>query len=152
VKDAIAGGGIAAGQTMARELMGVRDDPGYLSEAYLTAWECRVVALQHLGQHGDAAEGFSALAGAHGSVLGENDSRAIRWRNDSGSQFALLGRYDRADADHRYMLAVAAGARPRQHRIQLRLCATRGLIFVHNMRGQYAGAESVARAAIGTAE
>jgi hypothetical protein len=37
VQDAIAGGGIAAGQTKARELMAVHYDPGSLSEAYLTA-------------------------------------------------------------------------------------------------------------------
>lgn len=64
VKDAIAEGGIAAGETKARELMAVHYESGYLSEAYLTAWECRVVALHHLGQHADAAEGFSALADA----------------------------------------------------------------------------------------
>jgi hypothetical protein len=62
VKDAIAGGGMAAGETEARELMAVHYEPGYLSQAYLTAWECRVVALQHLGQHADAGDGFGALA------------------------------------------------------------------------------------------
>lgn len=64
----------------------------------------------------------------------------------------MLGRYDQAEADYRYVLALAAKARPRQHRIQLGLFATYGLIFVHNMRGQYAEAESMARAAIRKAE
>lgn len=152
VKDAMARGGIAGGETKARELMALHYDPGYLSGAYLTAWECRVVALQHLGQHADAAEGFGALADADASVFGENDSRGIRWRNDGGLQSALLGRYDQADAGHRYVLALAAKAQPRRHRTQLRLSAVHGLIFVHNMRGQYAEAESMARAAIREAE
>jgi tetratricopeptide (TPR) repeat protein len=60
----------------------------------------------------------------------------------------LLGRYDQAESGCRYVLALAAKAQPRHHRIQLRLSALDGLAFVHNMRGQYAEAESIARTAI----
>src|ERR1700678_417883 len=61
--------GLAAAQGKARELMAVHYDPGYLTKAYLTAWECRLIALQHLGQHADAAEGYSALADAEAAAF-----------------------------------------------------------------------------------
>src|ERR1700734_4557578 len=57
------------GAGKARELMAVHYDPGYLTKAYLTAWECRLIAPQHLGQHADAAEGYSALADAEAAAF-----------------------------------------------------------------------------------
>jgi tetratricopeptide (TPR) repeat protein len=152
VKDALTEGGMALVEDKARELMAVHNEPGYLNLAYLTAWESLLTALQYLGQHAEAAEGFSALADAEASVYGDTDSRAIKWRDDGGMEFALLGRYDQAAAVHRYVLALAAKARPRRHRAQLYMSAVNGLVFVHNMRGEYAEAESVARAAIRQAE
>jgi tetratricopeptide (TPR) repeat protein len=147
----LAEGGLADVEAQAREQLAAHDD-GQLSEVYLTAWYHRTLALGILGRHREAAEEYGALAEAGASAYGVTAAKVIAWRNGRATHLSFLGQYDHAESEHQLAMERAAKAQPSALRVRLQLSALSGVIYVHNMRGQFAKAESMARAAMRRAE
>jgi tetratricopeptide (TPR) repeat protein len=131
-------------------VMAAHAQAGPAGEPYLTARQCRAIALGHLGQHAAAAGELARLLEDSVPLLGENHLTVVASRVQRAGQLTFLGRYDEAEAECRTAIRQSGKLKvwPHDRRDIYRTLATSALVPALNGRGQHAQAEAAARSAI----